>query len=335
MKISVIICCHNSSDLISKALTHVYKQEGVAPDDYEVIVVDNASSDDTAGVARRTALANGRLVTVVSETTPGLVFARLAGLRAARAPIVCFVDDDNLLDQHYLSTALEVFDTYDDVGYVGGKTRLPQDFSLPPDFPFTMVSAYAIGDQYPRSGKLPRFQGYLWGAGLCLRIAAVRPMIEGTYSFALAGRTGQSQMSGDDTELCLLASSEGWRGYYDPRLLLIHAIRRERFTLEKLTKTYEGFGAARPVIDGLEINFRKATGALTLRSLLLFYAPQRAVIYSVMYLRHWINAGAGSPESIVMKRYYRAAIESSINLTFRPKRRTTAKINPMESRNGG
>ncbi len=89
LEVSVIICCHNSSERIEETLTHVFLQSKKPKD---IIIVDNNCTDDTAQKALQIAEYNSRTITIVEETKPGLMNARIAGVKAATGNLICFVE---------------------------------------------------------------------------------------------------------------------------------------------------------------------------------------------------------------------------------------------------
>ncbi len=89
----MVIPCHNEAGALPGVLAAV-------PSGYRIIVVDNASSDDTANVAHAAG------ATVVSEPTPGYGSAVHAGVRAARTPLVAVLDGDGSMDAGELPSLL-------------------------------------------------------------------------------------------------------------------------------------------------------------------------------------------------------------------------------------
>src|SRR5262245_56199272 len=90
--VSVVLSMYNRSERLPAALEALLNQRGEVP--YEIIVVDNNSSDDTAAVVHRTASrAEGR-VQYAFEPRQGLSHGRNAGIALARSPIIAFTDDD-------------------------------------------------------------------------------------------------------------------------------------------------------------------------------------------------------------------------------------------------
>jgi glycosyltransferase involved in cell wall biosynthesis len=122
VRASIVVSTRNRSRYLREALASVAAQ-GVPADAYEVIVVDNGSSDDTAAVVRAAA-AERPNVRYVAEPEPGAARARNAGLRAARAPVVAFLDDDAVAGPAWLATILDVFATVRPTpGCAGGPIR--------------------------------------------------------------------------------------------------------------------------------------------------------------------------------------------------------------------
>lgn len=98
LSVSIVICCHNSAKRLPDTLKHLLIQE--VPDNlqWEVIVVDNVSTDNTAQVARSLWPDDAPApLQVVSEPEPGLSNARKRGFMEAKYELVSFVDDENWL----------------------------------------------------------------------------------------------------------------------------------------------------------------------------------------------------------------------------------------------
>lgn len=119
MKVSVIIPTYNRSHMICDALESLCQQD-LPADDFEVLVVDNNSKDETKQVVAQY-IANHKDCNIryIFEPRQGDYFARNRGAEEAKGKYLVFSDDDALFDTNYLSTILNLFETYPNVGVVG------------------------------------------------------------------------------------------------------------------------------------------------------------------------------------------------------------------------
>lgn len=118
--VSVVICCHNSARLLPPTLEHLKAQQVVGGIRWEVIVVDNASTDETAKVALRCWPNDFPVrLRVVAEPKLGLSHARERGFREAQFEIVGFVDDDNWLCEGWVAAVSDALTNDPDLGGVG------------------------------------------------------------------------------------------------------------------------------------------------------------------------------------------------------------------------
>ena len=116
-----MICCHNSASLLPATLDHLARQKVDPSISWEVIVVDNLSTDNTASVAHRSWTAGSRApLRVVAEPRLGLSYARASGIANARYDIITFVDDDNWLCPSWVETVHGVMAEHPEVGALGG-----------------------------------------------------------------------------------------------------------------------------------------------------------------------------------------------------------------------
>jgi N-acetylglucosaminyl-diphospho-decaprenol L-rhamnosyltransferase len=102
---SVIVVCWNSADILGRCLDRLLAQDYA---NYEIIVVDDGSEDDTLEVAER-ALSNGKLTIVRSPRNRGCPHARNLGLRRARGEIIAFIDADGFAAPHWLRHVVDAF----------------------------------------------------------------------------------------------------------------------------------------------------------------------------------------------------------------------------------
>lgn len=104
MRISFVIPAHNEAKSIGNCLSSILRELKRGRYHAEIIVVDNASTDDTAEIAMRYPG-----VMVVRERTKGLVHARQAGFAASTGDLVAHVDADTMLTPGWLETVRKEF----------------------------------------------------------------------------------------------------------------------------------------------------------------------------------------------------------------------------------
>src|SRR4029453_11364149 len=120
--ISVVIGTRNRAKMLDKALDSVLHQESKgARVRYEVIVVDNNSSDGTREVVERYIKQGARDLKYLFEEKQGVSYARNCGVANADAPIIAFTDDDVFVTKEWVANIKTVFDKHPEIGFLGGK----------------------------------------------------------------------------------------------------------------------------------------------------------------------------------------------------------------------
>jgi glycosyltransferase involved in cell wall biosynthesis len=246
--VSIVICCHNSAKRLPETLAHLAAQDVPVGAPWEVIVVDNCSTDGTSEVASRTWPSRmGVPLRVVREGRPGLSHARRRGFNEARYGIISYVDDDNWLEKTWVRVAAELMEKHSNLGACGGQSEAVCEVAAPAWFS-EFESSYAIGQQAPKAGDIAWTRGFLWGAGLTMRREALAQLFDGGFCSALEDRSGQTLSSGGDSELCLAMRLAGWRLYYEPEMRFKHFIPEERLAWNYLRRLHRGFGRSKPVL---------------------------------------------------------------------------------------
>src|SRR5262249_25559041 len=130
MDITVIVCTYNRCQSLAKALGSV--AASTLPDsvEWEVIVVDNNSSDKTREVVEDFCRRHPGRFGYVSEPKQGLSHARNAGVRKARGDIVAFMDDDIIVEPTWLRELTSALYNGQCAG-AGGRILLERNFSPP------------------------------------------------------------------------------------------------------------------------------------------------------------------------------------------------------------
>jgi glycosyltransferase involved in cell wall biosynthesis len=247
MEISVIVCCYNSSNRIKQTLEALHFQKTRI--DWEIIIVDNKSTDNTTQISRAiwTEFNSQMPFKIISEPQPGLSFARKKGVLASKGKIIVFCDDDNHLDENYIQNVFEIMTEDSNIGALCGK-NIPL-FEIEPSKMITEnLHAYACGEIEKESSYLEG-QKSPWGAGLAMSSLFLKKLYSLNFISQLSDRKGTELSSGGDTEMCYLVKSIGRTWKYDTRLQLTHAIPKERMNAAYLAKIYYGFGKANAVID--------------------------------------------------------------------------------------
>ena len=156
LRISLVIPAYNEERHLRRCLDAVARQT-VAP--FEVILVDNNSTDNTLSIARKYPF-----VSVVSEYEQGVVFARAAGFGAATGDIIGRIDVDTVIDRDWVETIQRIF-AYSDVAAVSGAVRY---YDMPLGRTVTAVDLFF---RRYLAKKLDR-DVYLYGANMAIRRSA-------------------------------------------------------------------------------------------------------------------------------------------------------------------
>src|SRR6185295_3889232 len=118
--ISVIICTYNRDKFIGEALNCLAKQT-LPAEDFEIIIVDNRSTDNTASIAKNFIADHpGLQARYVMEPNKGLSFARNRGIQEARASIITYIDDDAEVSPRFLESIINFMRGNSNVVGVGG-----------------------------------------------------------------------------------------------------------------------------------------------------------------------------------------------------------------------
>lgn len=229
-KVSIVLCTRNRARGLEAALQALSEMECSTP--WEALIIDNASTDDTAAVIATIAARDPRLVPIHISTI-GLGPARDAAWRLARGEIIAFTDDDCYVAKDFVDRIVEVFTSYPDVGCVGGRILLHD----PNDAPVTIdVRDYNVN--YPAYSFLQA--GVLHGANLSFRRVALEQ--GGGFDWRLGA--GTSFKAGEDTAAVAGAMWCGFHARYDPGPTVSHHHGRKQEDVPKLRKGYDvGRGA--------------------------------------------------------------------------------------------
>lgn len=147
--VTVVICTYNRCDLLARALESLQHQE-TADVSYEILVVDNNSTDETRAITQRVMDATPGRFRYIFEPKQGLSFARNAGIGKARAHIIAFTDDDVRVSSNWVSRIKAGFAAEPSVDFLGGKV-LPNWDEAPPAWltraHWTPLALLDYGDQ--------------------------------------------------------------------------------------------------------------------------------------------------------------------------------------------
>ena len=122
MESSVVVCTRNRAPLLEKTLESLATQT-LDHSHFEVLIVDNASTDSTSDVAARWQAARRFTCRYVLEERVGLNHARNRGVREARGRVIAFIDDDARAEEEWLDRLLRALEEERVCG-VGGRIKL-------------------------------------------------------------------------------------------------------------------------------------------------------------------------------------------------------------------
>ena len=211
--VSVVICCFNSEARLPDTLKHLADQVVPPALDWEIIVVDNASTDNTTIKAKEIwhALGKATPLRVVAEHSPGLTKARIKGINAAQFDLIIFCDDDNWLQSDFLANAKQIQQNYPDLALfgIGESTAV---YESEPARWFRKNKFEGLLACFKRNADEIGFRSediQICGAGMCLTKSfglQYQAFLESNPIHAVLDRTGNHLLSGGDSDINFLCA---------------------------------------------------------------------------------------------------------------------------------
>jgi glucosyl-dolichyl phosphate glucuronosyltransferase len=293
MQVSVIVCTYNRSQTLGRALRSILASVLPPSVTWELVVVDNHSTDETRKVVDEIASLHPGLVCYVYEAKQGLSNARNAGIREARGNIIVFTDDDVTVEPSWLRNLTACFKDGTWAG-AGGSVRPPEDFIQPPWLTLDggvmdssgVLALFNLGTVACELQKPP------FGANMAFR----KSMFEQYGGFRPElGRCGSSLIGNEDTEFGSRLMSAGKKLRYEPSAIVYHPVSKERLQQSYFLRWWFAYGQAvyrqsgkRPTFHGIP----RAYLSLLSRSLRWTMAsPFRPKVRFFWKCRLWMAVG--------------------------------------------
>ena len=220
-EISIVVCSYNGKATIRETFDAILKLDY---SNFEVIVVDDGSTDGTSDIAREY---DFRLISVPNG---GLSSARNVGMRAAKGEIVAYIDDDAYPDQHWLSFLAIGFLTRDHVG-IGGPNLAPVNDGHVAD----CVANSPGGPSHVLFTDL--LAEHLPGCNMAFRREAI---------MAIDGFDARFRIAGDDVDLCWrLIEQGGTLGFHAGAVVWHH----RRGTVSDYLSQQRNYGRAEAMLE--------------------------------------------------------------------------------------
>ncbi|HEU4366337.1 MAG TPA: glycosyltransferase family A protein [Candidatus Krumholzibacteria bacterium] len=221
--VSIVICTYNRASLLRATLERCLALEPPRGGAYEVVVVDNNSTNDTRRVVEAFAAVRPDLVRCIDERRPGLAYARNAGVRAARGSIICCTDDDCVPSLDWIAAAAEAFARDEELALIGGRVELADPLDAP-------IGVRTGLKPLPIRTPTEAFD-HMIGCNLSFRRQAFDRI--GGYD----GRFGRpGGVTGDDADFVIRALRRGLAAAYRPEVLVLHHHGRRTAVAIRATK---------------------------------------------------------------------------------------------------
>ena len=240
LQVSVVICTYNREKYIAEALESI-RNQGIDYKHYEVLVIDNNSSDRSGEIIKNFIAANpGLPFYYIHEGNQGLSFARNAGIQHARADIVAFIDDDAIARADYIENLVHFFNMHPDVAAVGGKV-IPKFTEGEPVWLSKYVRKVVSEIDFGHHAHQLEGRRYPFGANMSFRASAFTRY--GVFNTNL-GRKGKSMLGGEEKDIFDRMKHGGEKIWYDPQVMVWHIIDPHRLTMDYLSRFCKGVGVS-------------------------------------------------------------------------------------------
>lgn len=227
--LSIVILNYNVRELLLNCLDSVFKSKG-KEDRWQIIVVDNASSDDSVEALRKK-YQDHEVELIVNKENLGFAAGNNEGAKRVKAPVVLFLNPDTIVLDKAIQKSLKFLLSNPDIGVLTCKVNLPNgkmDYSCHRGFPtpWNSLSYFSgLAKLFPKSSI---FSGY---TASYMDITKTHEMDCGSGTFLMVRKIAGDQINwwdedyfwnGEDIEFCFSLKEKGWKIYFYPEAQILH-----------------------------------------------------------------------------------------------------------------
>jgi len=249
-KLTILMCTYNGSRTIVEALRSIAEQVNTLKEVVEIIIVDNASSDDTSKLVLDSISKFKLNARLLFEPQPGKINAFLRGVNEAKGKLISVIDDDTFIEPQFINNTLKIFEKYPNVGMVGSSNEVLIEETIPHWFEwvkqkYACAKPYFLGDTtIQKDNTIIGQLALIAGGGSTFLVEPLKSCLsEGYIFFNDTQRGTKMSVTCEDFELCWLIYSLGYDFAYNPSIRLRHAIDPNRLNLKYLRTLCKTIGA--------------------------------------------------------------------------------------------
>lgn len=323
--ISIIICTFNGASRIQNCLDSILSQK--RSQEYELIIVDNASIDDTfqsckSKLERESPICNWK---IIQEPNSGLIHARLAGLKNAKFEWILFCDDDNVLKPDYLENAVKIIsDLPSNIGVLGS-LGIPKFEAEKPFWFDKYSSSFAVGPQLDSIWDSTKLN-HVYGACALFRKKPLMELFGSGFHPIMTGRKGNESISGDDVEWCWLMQLKGYDLQYSKTLKFYHIISSNRLNWEYYLKLKKGINFGGALLYSYQYYFKNPKSSEVAFQISYLLRLSKIYLLFYKYKLKWMGKELDGEERLVQ-----INLESSLNSFIKFKKESLFHFRQLKS----
>ncbi|MHA1607061.1 MAG: glycosyltransferase family 2 protein [Candidatus Freyarchaeota archaeon] len=293
---SVVVCTFNRKKDIVECVESILNQDYP---DFDVWVIDDASTDGTMEALRDAFSGEKRLHLIRNEVELGNTLSRNIAMRTSKGEIIASTDDDCIVAEDWLSNLVKVFDEGDDIGLVCGRvlpifyTPVPE-WLKPPIYPIL-----AIRTEKERTEHLSPY-----GCNMAVRRDVMEKV---NYLNEDITRKHGTLYSGEDTDLGLRVRAAGYRVVYTPDAVVKHKMFPYRLTREHFIERALYFGMSEVMFSGKNTwGILDAAANITAYFIRYIIRPRFYNLTLIAYKFGWLlkALGGGEEEATKAKEWF-------------------------------
>ena len=225
MDISIIVCTYNRVDNLKDCFDCLASQEISSNFSWEVLLVDNNSSDHTQQFTQDYAAQCNFLLRYTFESKQGLSHARNHGINASSGAILIFIDDDIRVSRNWLQSIYNTFDTQQ-CDSVGGRIHIESAAKLPKWIKPELYGFLGYQDFGNEPHPIDGYKEFPFGGNMAIRRSIFNKV--GLFDTEM-GRKGtglkkEELFKGEETDFFHRLADAGGKFYYQPDALVLHKI---------------------------------------------------------------------------------------------------------------